>query len=68
MIPPSVSKILGGGFPAIGFREIPFVMIAPKRLMSKKSLYSSPNPNVPEAAITGFLSVILPIFTDRSGF
>src|SRR5512135_2741218 len=65
-IPPSVSKIRGGGFPAIGFNEIPFGMIAPRRLRSKKSLNSGPNPKVPEETTTGFLSVILPILTVRS--
>src|SRR4030042_6672477 len=65
-IPPFVSKILGGGFPCIGFNEIPFGMMAPSWLKSINFSNSCPYPNVPEAAITGFFNSNFPIQTDRS--
>ena len=34
----------------------PFVTTAPRRFRSTNSLYSAPEPNVPEATITGFFS------------
>jgi hypothetical protein len=44
----------------------PFVQIPPSKDISKIPSYSLPFPKVPEAAITGFLSLTPAIFTDIS--
>ena len=51
--PHSVSYIRGGGFPALGFKVIVLVVIAPILLKSVRPRNSSPKPNVPEAQTTG---------------
>src|SRR5574341_1332295 len=52
-IPDGVSINRGSGFPVRGSRESPFTTIAPSRLRSSTPAYSSPYPNVPDAATTG---------------
>lgn len=66
IIPLAVSMILGAGFPSQGWKETPFVTTAPSRSRSTNSLYSCPEPNVPDAGITGFFSVMPAISTDVS--
>ena len=46
-----------------GTLATPFVTTAPKRFRSTKSPYSIPEPNVPDAVITGFLRVTPAIVT-----
>ena len=55
-IPDAVSVTLGVGFPGHGIFATPFVTTAPSLFRSTNSLYSVPDPNVPDAVITGFLS------------
>ena len=55
-IPDAVSVTLGVGFPGHGTLATPFVTTAPSLFRSTNSLYSAPEPNVPDAVITGFLS------------
>ena len=55
-IPPAVSATLGVGFPGQGTLATPLVTTAPRRFKSTNSLYSIPEPKVPEAVITGFFS------------
>jgi len=50
--------------PGHGTLATPFVVTAPSLLRSTYSLYSMPEPNVPEATVTGFLNVTPAIFTD----
>ena len=64
-IPLFVSAIRGVGFPAHGTLATPFVVTAPSFSRSTNSLYSIPEPNVPEAVVTGFLNVIPAKFTSR---
>ena len=62
-IPPLVSAILGTGLPFHGSSEIPFTVIPPKQFKSICSLYSLPDPKVPDAVVTGFFNVIPAIET-----
>ena len=55
-IPPWVSVTLGVGFPGQGTLATPFVTTAPNLFKSTKSLYSIPEPKVPDAVMTGFLN------------
>ena len=52
-MPDGVSATRTPGFPALGSGVIPLEMTAPISLRSRKSLYSTPNPKVPEAPMTG---------------
>jgi hypothetical protein len=63
-MPLAVSMILGVGFPSHGTRDTPFVTTAPNRFKSINPLYSCPEPNVPDAGITGFFNVMPAISTD----
>jgi hypothetical protein len=63
-MPLAVSMILGVGFPSHGTRDTPFVTTAPNRFRSINPLYSCPEPNVPDAGITGFFNVMPAISTD----
>lgn len=56
--------ILGAGFPSYGVNETPLVTTAPSWFKSTNSLYSCPEPNVPDAGIIGFLKVIPAILID----
>lgn len=56
--------ILGAGFPSHGVYETPLVTTAPSWFKSTNSLYSCPEPNVPDAGIIGFLKVIPAILID----
>lgn len=56
--------ILGAGFPSHGVNETPLVTTAPSWFKSTNSLYSYPEPNVPDAGIIGFLKVIPAILID----
>ena len=56
--------ILGAGFPSHGVNETPLVTTAPSWFESTNSLYSCPEPNVPDAGIIGFLKVIPAILID----
>ncbi len=62
-MPPYVSAILGVGFPCQGTFATPLVTTAPNLFKSTNSLYSSPEPNVPEAVIIGFFNSTPAIFT-----
>ena len=64
IIPLLVSMILGAGFPSHGVNETPLVTTAPSWFKSTNSLYSCPEPNVPDAGIIGFLKVIPAILID----
>ena len=63
-IPPYTSATLGVGFPSHGLSATPFVVTAPSLFKSTNSLYSAPEPNVPEATVTGFFHSTPAIFTD----
>src|SRR3990172_3355237 len=52
------SQIRGGGFPRRGLSVTVFATRAPKLLRSIKLLYSRPEPNVPDAGITGLFIFI----------
>ena len=62
-IPLCVSAILGVGLPGHGTLATPFVTTAPNLFKSTNSLYSAPEPNVPDAVITGFFKVTPAIVT-----
>jgi hypothetical protein len=62
-IPPYTSATLGTGFPSHGTLATPFVTTAPSLFKSTNSAYSIPDPNVPDAVITGFLNSTPAIFT-----
>ena len=62
-MPPYTSAIRGVGFPSQGTFDTPFVTMPPKRFKSINCAYSSPAPNVPDAARMGFLNVIPAMFT-----
>ncbi|CDB62155.1 uncharacterized protein BN486_02283 [Clostridium clostridioforme CAG:132] len=62
-MPPYTSAILGVGLPGHGALATPLVTTAPRRFKSTNSLYSMPEPNVPDASITGFLNSTPAIFT-----
>ena len=51
-------------FYAHGVNETPLVTTAPSWFKSTNSLYSCPEPNVPDAGIIGFLKVIPAILID----
>jgi hypothetical protein len=53
--PLAVSQIRGAGEPSMGWMESPLVTTAPRRLISTSGENSIPYPNVPLAAIMGFL-------------
>ena len=55
-IPLGVSVTLGVGFPSQGTLATPLVTTAPRRFKSTNSVYSIPEPKVPEAVMTGFLN------------
>jgi len=55
-MPAAVSQRRGGGFPIIGSFDNPLTTNAPSLLRWTTSSNSTPYPNVPLAAITGFLS------------
>ena len=57
-IPAPVSAILGVGLPFHGLSATPFVVTAPSLSISTNSLYSIPEPNVPEAVVIGFSNSI----------
>ncbi len=63
IIPPYVSAILGVLLPAQATVATPFVVTAPNLFKSTYSAYSIPEPNVPEATVTGFLKGIPAIST-----
>ena len=52
-IPAGVSATRTPGFPGRGSGVMPLEMMAPTWSRSRKSLYSTPNPKVPEAPMTG---------------
>jgi hypothetical protein len=62
-MPEGVSQILGVALPSQGVIATPFVTTAPSRLKSRKRENSIPDPKVPDATITGFLSVTPAILT-----
>src|SRR5579871_3256568 len=62
-IPAAVSTRRGAGLPNIGARESPLTTIAPSAFRSRSCANSSPYPNVPLAAITGFFRRIPAIST-----
>ena len=55
-IPPYVSITRGVGLPSQGTLATPLVTTAPRQFRSTNSEYSIPEPNVPDAVITGFLN------------
>ena len=55
-MPLRTSATLGVGFPGQGTLATPLVTTAPSRFRSTNSLYSSPDPKVPEATMTGFFN------------
>ena len=63
IIPLWISATLGVGFPGHGTFATPFVVTAPRRFRSTNSLYSSPDPNVPDATVTGLFHSTPAIFT-----
>ena len=63
IIPLWISAIRGVGFPVQGTSATPLVTTAPSLFKSTNSLYSAPEPKVPEAVITGFFNSTPPIFT-----
>ena len=67
-MPPYTSVTLGTGLPSQGVLATPLVVTAPSLFRSTNSLYSIPDPKVPEAVVTGFLKVTPAILTDKSGF
>ena len=54
IMPPYTSATLGVGLPAQGTFATPLVVTAPSWFKSTNSENSSPDPNVPEATVTGF--------------
>ena len=64
-MPPYTSATRGVGLPSQGTSDTPLVTTAPSRLRSTKSAYSIPDPNVPDAVITGFFSSIPAILTAK---
>ena len=66
-MPSPDSATRGTGLPRRGSRDNPLVQNPPNWLRSTNGVNSSPYPNVPEAATTGFLRENFPIETDRSG-
>ena len=56
-IPPYTSATRGAGFPGHGTFATPFVTTAPNLFRSTNSAYSAPEPNVPEAVMTGLFKV-----------
>ena len=62
-IPPYTSITRGVGLPSQGVSATPLVVTAPSLFKSTKSLYSIPEPNVPDATVTGFLNVTPAILT-----
>src|SRR5699024_4479191 len=63
IIPLWTSAIRGVGLPGQGTSATPLVTTAPSLFKSTNSLYSAPEPKVPEAVITGFFNSTPPIFT-----
>ena len=63
IIPLWTSAIRGVGFPVQGTSATPLLTTAPSLFKSTNSLYSAPDPKVPEAVITGFFNSTPPIFT-----
>ena len=63
-MPPYTSATLGVGFPSHGLFATPFVVTAPSLFKSTNSLYSAPEPNVPDATVTGFFHSTPATFTD----
>src|SRR5450756_1081099 len=55
IMPAGVSHTRRPELPSRGLRVRPLVQMPPSLPTSKKSLYSAPKPNVPDAAMTGFL-------------
>jgi hypothetical protein len=53
-IPLAVSQIRGAGLPSIGCRDKPFTTIPPSESRFTSWANSTPYPNVPLAAMTGF--------------
>ena len=66
-IPDGVSAMRGVGLPMRGASVVPLSDIEPRMSRSYMPANSRPNPKVPEAGITGFLSVTPESVTDRSG-
>ena len=62
-IPLAVSHIRGVGFPSQGVDATPLVMTPPSALKSTNSLYSSPDPKVPDAVTIGLRNSTPAIFT-----
>ena len=56
-IPDGVSTVRGVGFPRLRRGVTVLVTNAPNRARSMTGAYSRPNPDVPDAVITGFLMV-----------
>src|SRR5580700_7488738 len=65
-MPLAVSQIRGAGAPSIGCAESPFTTIPPRQFKSTSCANSMPYPNVPLAAMTGFVMETLPTWTPRS--
>ena len=65
-MPLLISATRGVGLPGHGTFATPLVTTAPRRDKSTKSLYSMPEPNVPDAVITGFFNSTPAIFTLKS--
>ena len=63
IIPLRISATRGVGLPGHGTFATPFVTTAPSLDKSTNSLYSIPEPKVPDAVITGFFKVTPAIFT-----
>src|SRR5450756_31821 len=57
IMPAGVSHTRRPELPSRGLRVRPLVQMPPSLSTSKNSLYSAPKPKVPDAAMTGFLSV-----------
>ena len=66
-MPEAVSAMRGVGLPGHGTSATPLVTTAPSFERSKNSPYSMPDPKVPEAVMTGFLSTTPAMFTSVFG-
>src|SRR3954470_1371894 len=65
-IPAGVSTIRGGAWPSRSARNRPLTATPPRLARSTMSLYSTPYPKHPLAAMSGFGSVSVPMATERS--
>ena len=58
IMPDGVSYTRMPSLPSLGCKVSPLELMPPRQLTSYNSLNSSPNPNVPDAAMMGFLNDI----------